>query len=923
MADQLDKGTIDALAAAIGQALKTQGRAAYDQSNWGEKRTPAQRAADMKKADQASKSMNATFTKLTKAQITQGKSADELIQALKDASSANKKTMDMFGHNFEKAEKSFVKALNDALNKDTNSSKQLRDLVGTVEKMEDVFRFDDLTRTLAELNKGLDDSKTHQTSAKATYERLIEVYRNIDKKGMKLEGVDPLLKDFDKLINHLTTLDKKSGERTLRNDKKADVGKTVQDWLKTNKVSADAQNRMKEISAEGVATAAQKTEKALGSQVGLWQAAGVRVKDFAEKTFTAANALTMLEHAAVQLYKTTKESYATGTEKSFTSVLGRDISSAIIHGVNPAVMQEAQVKNAGVRNTMGRDAFDSSLYRGADELNHITGDRDSALTLRGSLDSSLAHLGVSFGSTDKAVKALSIQFAGLQQLTGMNAEQFGELTNQLTSDTDIRAQMANLTDRERVLQIASIENRIRENKLMGFSIEQSKQQISILNKMFDPRKPIDRAQNAAKQIAFFGAQGMNSDQAYRLGTMGRMGDPNGSGAYRKQLVAQIGEKAADAQIKGDLEARQGIIDKTRNALVAGGTEGMTAQALVQATGQESLMDDAFNGGNKATPDAKKAADKTVSDEAKGTSNLTGSIFSLGDRISALSHSVVAMTVAAGVIALVVKNFGLVGMLTGGAKSLLSKGAAAAATGGVAGVAGAAAKGVTGLASTAAGAVGTAGAAAKGLSGLKLAKGLSKGIPGLALLGAQALTPEDSTAGKILNSNTVNGAAWGATIGSIVPVLGTGVGAAIGGGLGATKDLWDYYHPSPADPTADTSFSVAGTVAPDTPTSAPLPSSYGPITPTPGSNPPPIPRGGIPPLPLGVNPAPSDTIGNAATLSELQKQNQYLQQILAALKDQTNTQDTNSNKSLDMFDKLKRALSKGATDTDLVAASKYN
>ena len=47
---------------------------------------------------------------------------------------------------------------------------------------------------------------------------------------------------------------------------------------------------------------------------------------------------------------------------------------------------------------------------------------------------------------------------------------------------------------------------------------------------------------------------------------------------------------------------------------------------------------------------------------------------------------------------------------------------------------------------------------------------------------------------------MNGAAFGATVGSIVPVLGTGVGAAVGGGLGlAWEGIKDLLKPAEQKP----------------------------------------------------------------------------------------------------------------------------
>ena len=90
-----------------------------------------------------------------------------------------------------------------------------------------------------------------------------------------------------------------------------------------------------------------------------------------------------------------------------------------------------------------------------------------------------------------------------------------------------------------------------------------------------------------------------------------------------------------------------------------------------------------------------------------------------------------------------------------------------------------------------------------------------GIAGIAsTVGGYALEKgfgEESAISRY-GSSALNGAALGATVGSIVPVLGTGVGAAIGGGLGLAwegiKDLLKPAEQKPVDVNAKMTVGLA-------------------------------------------------------------------------------------------------------------------
>lgn len=130
-------------------------------------------------------------------------------------------------------------------------------------------------------------------------------------------------------------------------------------------------------------------------------------------------------------------------------------------------------------------------------------------------------------------------------------------------------------------------------------------------------------------------------------------------------------------------------------------------------------------------------------------------------------------------------------------------------------------GAAGLASMAMGGKGLPGGGAIGRAAAsKVGRGVMKagkvgGIAGVgALAGDYALEKAfgEESAITRYGSSALNGAALGATVGSIVPVLGTGIGAAVGGGLGLAwegiKDLLKPAEQKPVDVNAKMTVGLA-------------------------------------------------------------------------------------------------------------------
>lgn len=927
MADSLDKATIDQLAAAISKAIKNSG-GRYDDQVELNARTPAQRAADVKKADQAQKTLIKVMMSLAKAQDTQGKTVRDLEDALKASTAGNKKVADTFKGNFEKTERELVKALNEAVTANQGAGADIRKLAGNIDKLEDVFRFDDLTKLMAEISEGIEGSKTHQTSAKATFDRLMKLYEQLDKKDSSLEKIDPLLKDFDKLIDELTDLNTQTKERTIKAGKEGDVGKTVQDWFKNNKVSPDAQKKFQDLGLNTVAINADKSSRALSANTGILSLVGERLTGFAEKTFSAANALSLLEKAAIQIYKQTKEAYGTGTEKGFGAVIARDAAS-LWHGVDPNVVQQVEKTNAQSRANMGRRNYNSAVYGNINDATGVTGDRNDALKLEGNLMTSVSRAGVSFKQSAKVADGLNLQFAQLQYLTGTTAEEFSQLNDQLLGDADFRREMLSLNDKQRAAAVENINQMVVENSLRGYSIDQTKQQIDLFRKLFDPLDPKKRLQNRTKEQIFLSTQGVNNQDARDIATMHSVGGPE---KYEAQLATTLGPERARARVNQLTQTVQGVAVKAQNSLSQDTPQALYEQGLIHGTGMDAYTSDAFIPGQKADGEARADFNKSVGTFDDAVNKFSGSILSTVDRGKAIGTSAIGMAAMAGVVLLVTKRLGLAGKALEIVKGLGGPGGKAAIGAGISAATGWFGKGAKAVGG-AAGAMGPeielvngiprAKAAASAASGLKdfsllkaattagkIGKGLIKGLPGLAIAGAQMVVPEKSGVGKVLNSNTVNGALLGSTLGSFVPGLGTAIGGAAGGVIGAGLDAYDYF---------STPDAKKGSKTP---------------TPTVRSEPD---NDNNPPLPVNMSDADfknmsTDALGGvrksdpqADQVKLLQDANATLSKILASMQDQTDSLNQNGDKSLDALKRLQRALKSpvGGADSDLAAAAKYN
>lgn len=917
MADPLDKNTIDMLAAAIDKAMNGQGGSRpYDQSNWGERRTPAQKVADMKKADRANKSMMDTMTKLREGMKSQSKTIEQLTDTMKMSTGSMKKSMEVFGHNFEKAEKEFIKALSKTLESNRGMSTQLRTLAGKIEKMEDVFQFDELTKALVEMSDQMEKAKQHATNGKDVADRLLLIQKHLDKSDLKFKDIDPLLKDFDKVIAELTEL-KNGNERVFKNE--AEVGHVLKDWLKNNKVSPDAQQRIKDLGLASVEASAEKSARGLRYHASISSAATTKLKKFAESTFTAATALDLLIKAVTKWYTQTKEAYGTGTEKGFGAVLARDFS-AVKNGIDPEVLQKVQVQNAFARSRMGRADFDKQTYGAVNEITGITGDRNEALKLNASLQTSLAKVNMDFSKMPGTIHTLSDSFLKLQYMTGINAEQFGQLNEELLGDGDTRRLMLGLQDKEKAAMIDSINKRIVENTQLGYSIDQTKEQIKLLNKLFDPLKPKSRFENSVKENVFLRTQGVNARDASAISNMDRAG---GADKYKAQLVANgMSDKDAQAYVNRLSQVRANTAKGYQASLAQDNNRAYVNEALGDKLGMSATYgSDAWLNGTKQTEAGQADFQKSVGNFNDAVNNFSSTVLSMGDRIGALSGSIVGTVLKGAGILLIAKQLGLVGGLIKAGKGLWSKGLEGALQGakGLFGKgAGAAASAATvpeielvngiprakAAAEAATGVKGGFSLMKAGKAGLGITKGLLRGAPGLAVALAQQAVPENSTAGKILNSNAVNGAMYGSMLGSVVPGVGTAVGGIAGGAIGAGMDVWDYIHSPSATPK---------TPVPSAPTSPTAP---------------------LPPLPVNMSDADfkkmsDQTFGKRGdpqqqTLDELKKQNDLLSKILAELKGQTDTLSENGNKSVNAMTRLQRAMkSIGNGDSDLVAASKYN
>ena len=458
--------------------------------------------------------------------------------------------------------------------------------------------------------------------------------------------------------------------------------------------------------------------------------------------------------------------------------------------------------------------------------------------------------GLASDQLDKMIKPMSSMSGGLTRLGATSADgvkAFGEMIA-VTKETRMEFQRLGLNDQERIqaqadyigmmersggvlsgqlktsagLQKASLDytkNLYELSSITGKSIEESKKDMEVARATYEWKlqenkwaRQLKAAQESGNETEMARIEAEKEGANKLINDVSKLGDPLKTAAVQLQFLTGAITPASsqfavlgldvEAQIKAAkentyqsgefnnaykkaantmLEAGDGALALSEDYRKATGLdekaldynnkrEGVADEVVAAAAARKKLEDNAVNQGIAAQDAAQIARNELTEIERKakiGLDDLVASVNPLMQGFNATTAAATALTAAAGV--------------------------AAVALGAMA------AKSMAGKAIEAASGTGSAGAGKGG--GIRgMAGGLLKG--GVAALGGMALTKggeyakeqgyAKTGAGLDIAGTTASYAGTGAMIGSVVPGVGTAIGAGVGAAIGFGKGLYDNY-----------------------------------------------------------------------------------------------------------------------------------
>ncbi len=320
-------------------------------------------------------------------------------------------------------------------------------------------------------------------------------------------------------------------------------------------------------------------------------------------------------------------------------------------------------------------------------------------------------------------------FKDLHLLTGMTVDGFNSLIKDLAEDSDIRIQLAGASEAERKQILLATASRIKENVALGMSTEQATAAAKAMAKMVG-ETPAERIAKAARAAALAGALGIRGGAEYlRTMTLG-----SGASDIAKKQAGEFNTKLANA-----VATARGGPNIGLQQLV-----GTMGQGLEEQVGKDSPFQTILQQSLGLDDELIRNTKALGSDESW-----------LGKSLKGIQQAITGFTSPA---------MGIFGGILGAVWKVVEGLAILGGLGGMGGVGGG---------------LGKLGGIGKGALG-KIGGGLGKiGIGAGLGFGASALGA---------GSYTSAGIGLGATIGSFVtPVIGTAVGAAIGGVGGYIAD----------------------------------------------------------------------------------------------------------------------------------------
>lgn len=615
----LDQNDIKLLTQALTAAIRAQGG---EGQRWNaissrvrdDTGAPEERAA----AIRAAKNMEDN-NKLSKELANMLANNTRSLTDLRRFTDAHSKVIDKAINSYSDVEKStseLTKQLNKQLQGQDANTQIIKKLAGNITKLEDALSFADLGKHMSELSKSLDANSDHGANDIIHAVEKLEstIKRNggndIGDVSAQLKAMVDEIKQINALTRQATQQDVNLGHANAVGDNIRDADRIEQMTaaLKASNKYRGAQEQLRDLSLQAQTRGIEASIAVTKKSNGLYATANKRLGDWTAKVSSAAYVIDQLAVAAKQLYYTVKTAGGTGTERSLGGVISRDFNS-LIHGVDPAAVQEMQKNDARTRASFGREGFDKSIMDGIGELVGVTYDRNEALKMKSSTISTLSRSGISADTANMtaASKGLIDNFIKLQYLTGLTGEQMAALNQEIAADTDFRQGLMTLNQSERAATIAGITQMFQENAQRNISIEQSKSMLKTQLALSEATSPKTRLKNAAKLKALGGAVGIDMSDAADL----VLASGNKELQKKRYLAKGMSEEEANRRVANAGASREKFGTLAEKSLNDNGAQGLMMESLLGATGTKDWALSAGQTLNEAGKMSKAAADKMM------------------------------------------------------------------------------------------------------------------------------------------------------------------------------------------------------------------------------------------------------------------------------------------------------------------------
>lgn len=528
------------------------------------------------------------------------------------------------------------------------------------------------------------------------------------------------------------------------NDLTADLAKAIKDHGEASAEASAIQERLtaKTKLKDAASSRLSKKTNALEGAIGKLSK-GAKTSSTALTWF--ASTLTTQGRQLIKQYQAAG-GVIEGSGGLFSSLFGQQMD-ALKLGITGEDLQKISSAHRQTINSMGgtEQAF-KELNPAVKRFLILTGDNNKAVEMAAKAAQHFAMNGVQPSSN--AVNRYTNDLVEMHRRTGMGIEQAAVLYDSVAEDIESRDILRAARADEREAILASQRALINQAIAAGMSAEQAKEAAKMLNKMV-AAKPLDRLKQAAKIRAMGGAMGIaGAEEAAQAVIAGKRATP-----AQQQAMSKFGQDMANAM---DKSASQGL-----------GTE-IFASTLLEKMG----LDEQYGKGSPFSTSMGESL-KPVQGALNNLKDISND--KMGQMVGELIHikGMLGTILSGNMFGGVIISAVAAGLTSIFGRGLLDKLGGLVGRGGPTG----------GDRGGKAGKAGKAG---------KLLKSAGKGgLLGLGVMGAQALAGEDSTVGKVLNSNTVSGAGYGAMVGSVIPGVGTLVGGAVGGAIGGAMDIYDW------------------------------------------------------------------------------------------------------------------------------------